>query len=138
MPSSFINGVQEGSVAVTCGNFFNQSYTADDSGTEKIYTVLWPWQCWKWEEDNPDQTYSFTETCSIAYTSNRGGTLWNLSNSQSITFKRNVMTTVTINLYPDFSGAMFTMTEEPIGDDNDINIGINGNSLIDITVNPND
>ena len=133
-----VNGVQEGSVKVTCGDFYNRTYSADDAGTEKIYTVLKPYDCWNWEKSNPNQTYSFSATCSIAYTSDRGGTLWNLSNSQTITFKRNVMTTVTINLSPDLSGAMFTLTEEPMGDDNDINIGIDGNSLIDINVNPND
>ena len=47
------------------------------------------------------------------------------------------MTTVNINLTPDLSGVLFTLTEEPLGDDNDINIGIDGNSLIDINVNPN-
>lgn len=132
-----VNGVREGSVNVTCGNFYNRTYTTNDTGTETIYTFSNPYDCWNWEKSNPNQTHSFSATCSIAYTSDRGGTLWNLSNSQSITFKRNVMTTVTINLSPDFSGAMLTMTEEPLDDDNDINIGINGNSLIDITVNPN-
>lgn len=132
-----VNGVQEGSVNVTCGDFYNRTYTSNDSGTETIYSFLNPYDCWNWEETNPTQTSSFSATCSIAYTSDRGGTLWNLSNSQTITFKRNVMTTVNINLTPDLSGAIFTLTEEPLGDDNDINIGINGNSLIDITVNPN-
>lgn len=132
-----VNGVREGSVNVTCGNFYNRTYTTNDTGTETIYTFSNPYDCWNWEENNPNQTSSFSATCSIAYTSDRGGTLWNLSNSQSITFKRNVMTTVTINLTPDLSGAYFTLTEEPMGADNDINIGINGNTLIDITVNPN-
>lgn len=133
-----VNGVQEGSVNVTCGSFYNRTYATNDSGTETIYTFSNPYDCWNWEKNNSNQTYSLAATCSIAYTSDRGGTLWNLSNnSQSITFKRNVMTTVTINLTPDLSGAYFTMTEEPLGADNDINIGINGNTLIDITVNPN-
>ena len=132
-----VNGVREGSVNVTCCNFYNRTYTTNDTGTETIYTFSNPYECCNWEKSNPIQTHSVSANCSIAYTSDRGGTLWNLSNSQSITFKRNVMTTVTINLSPDFSGAMLTMTEEPLDDDNDINIGINGNSLIDITVNPN-
>ena len=133
-----VSGVQEGSATVTCGNFFSRTYTDDDSGTEVIYTFANPYACWKYEEDNPDATYSSAATVEIIYTSNRGGTLWNLSNSQSVTFKRNVMTTIYINLNPDLSGAQFTLTEEPVGDDNDINIGIDGNTLIDINVNPND
>ena len=131
-----VTGVQEGSVKVTCGDFFNHLYTEDDTGAETIYTVLNPYECWNWEEDH-SETYSFSSQVSIIYTSNRGGTLWNMSRSRAITFKRNVMTTVNINLTPDLSGALFTLTEEPLGDNNDINIGIDGNSLIDINVNPN-
>ena len=131
-----VSGVQEGCVNVICGNFFNNSYTEDDAGAETLYTFLNPYQCWNWEESHSG-AYSFSPTMSINYTSDRGGTLWNLSHSQEITFKRNVMTTVNINLAPDLSGVLFTLTEEPLGEDNDINIGIDGNSLIDINVNPN-
>jgi hypothetical protein len=132
-----VNGVQEGSVKVTCANFFNQTYIQDDPGTEQIYSFsAGPYTCWKYEEDHPGETYSSAGTVSINYTSNRGGSLWNLSSSRSITFKRNVITTVTINISPDFSGSSFTITEEPMGDDNDINIGINSDGLIDIIVNP--
>ena len=133
-----ISGVQEGSAQVTCGDFFSNTYTSDDSGLETIYTFTSPYTCWKYEEDYPGETYSSAANVTINYTSDRGGTLWNLSNSQSVTFKRNVMTTVYINLNPDLSGAQFTLTEEPMGDDNDIYIGIDGNTLIDINVNPND
>lgn len=132
-----VNGVQEGSVKVTCGDFYNRTYTEDDAGMETIYTFADPFACWNWEQSNSDP-YSFVPTVSINYTSDRGGSLWNLSKSMTVTFKRNVMTTITINLTPDLSGANFTLTEEPLGDDNDINIGIDGNSLIDINVNPND
>lgn len=133
-----VTGVTGGSVAVTCGDFFSRTYTSDDSGSETIYTFANPYECWNYEKSNPEATYSSAATVSINYTSYRGGNLWNLSNSQSVTFKRNVMTTIYINLNPDLSGAQFTMTEEPMGDDNDINIGIDGHSLIDINVNPND
>ena len=133
-----ISGVQEGSVQVTCGNFFSNTYTSDDSGLETLYTFADPYACWKYEEDHPGETYSSAAIVTINYTSDRGGTLWNLNNSQTVTFKRNVMTTVSINLSPDLSGAQFTLTEEPMGDDNDIYIGIDGNTLIDINVNPND
>lgn len=131
-----VTGVQEGSVRVTCGRFYDRTYTANDGGTEKIYTFENPYNCWKWEEDNTGQTSSFGATVSIDYTSNRSGSLWNLSSSQTVTFKRNVMTTVVINLNPDLSGAQLSFTEEQMGENNDINIGINGNSLIDISVNP--
>jgi hypothetical protein len=124
-----VSGVVDGTLSVTCGDFFSKSYTNDDPGTEKIYSFTDPWDCWK--NETP-----LSATVSINYTSNRGGSLWNLSNSQSITFRRNVMTTVTINVSPDLSGASLSFTEEPLGDDNDINIGINTDGLIDIIVNP--
>lgn len=132
-----VSGLQEGSAQVKAGNFYNRTYTANDAGTETIYTFENPYTCWNWEKSNTDTPYSFAPTVSVTYTSNRGGTLWNLSKNQTVTFKRNVMTTVNINLTPDLSGATFTITEEPMDDDNDIYIGIDGNTLIDIDVNPN-
>lgn len=131
-----VSGVQEGSVAVTCGDFYNRTYSTDDAGIETIYTFLNPYECWNWEESHTEP-YSFAPAVSINYSSDRGGTLWNLINSQTVTFKRNVMTTVNIILTPDLSGALFTLTEEPMSNENDINIGIDGNSLIDININPN-
>ena len=124
-----VKGVQEGSLSVTCDAFFSRTYTNDDAGTERIYSFKNPWDCWK--NETP-----LTTTVSIKYTSNRGGSLWNLNNSESVTFKRNVMTTVTITVSPDLSGAYLSFTEEPFGDDNDINIGLNTDGLIDIIVNP--
>lgn len=131
-----VSGVQEGSVLVKAGDFFEKTYTANNVGEETIYTFLNPYDCWNWEETNPG-TYAISPTISVSYTSDRGGTLWNLSNNQAVTFKRNVMTTVNINLAPDLSGAAFSLSEESMEDDNDISIGIDGNSLIEINVNPN-
>lgn len=134
-----VTGVKEGKARVKCGDWFDLTLDRiDTQGIERIYSFADPYSCWKYEEDNAEGIYSSSFNLSVDYTSYRGGTLWNLSKSQSVTFKRNVMTTVYINLSPDLSGATFTMAEEPLGDDNEINIGIDGNTLIDITVNPND
>lgn len=134
-----ITGVKEGSVKVTCGSFINQTLTSNLTGGENIYNFENPYECWQWttthDATNP---YTYTPAITVTYTSDRGGTLWNLSNEQAVTFKRNVMTTVNINLNPDLSGAALSITEEPMDSDNDINIGINGGTLIDITVNPNE
>jgi hypothetical protein len=59
-----------------------------------------------------------------------------MSQSKDIQFKRNVMTTVNIELNPDLSGAVFTLTEEEMGEDNNIDMGINTDGLIDIVVKP--
>ena len=59
-----------------------------------------------------------------------------MSQSKDIQFKRNVMTTVNIDLNPDLSRAKFSVTEEPMDEDNVIDMGINTDGLIDIVVKP--
>ena len=74
------------------------------------------------------------QTITLNFISNRGEP-WDLSQSQVITFKRNVMTTINITLNPDLSGAIFDLIEEDF-DENDIDLGINTDGYIDIIVNP--
>ena len=69
------------------------------------------------------------------YDSNRG-VLWDLSQSQNVQFKRNVMTTVNIVLNPDLSGASLAITEEELNEENLIDLGLNTDGLIDIIVKP--
>ncbi len=59
---------------------------------------------------------------------------WNLSGSKSITLKRNVLTTVTIEVTPDSNSGSTVISEEPLGDDNNINLFINGDGVIDIRI----
>ncbi len=125
-----VSGVKEGTLQVTCGEFFDKTYSKDDSGSENIYSFTDIYTCW--QKETP-----ITFTLSFKYTSDRG-TLWDISQTQSISFKRNVMTTVNITLKPDLSGGLFDLTEEPLDADNDINIGINTDGLIDINVNPSE
>ena len=125
-----VNGVKEGTLQVTCGDFFNKTYTADDAGAENIYSFTDTYTCW--QKETP-----LALSIGFTYISDRGS-LWKISQSQDITFKRNVMTTVDITLKPDLSGGLFDFEEEPMDDDNDINIGINTDGLIDIIVNPNE
>lgn len=123
-----VSGVKEGKLTVTCGDFFKQTFTRDNIGTEKIYSFTDTYTCWK--KETP-----MVVTISFAYTSDRG-TIWNITKSQDIQFKRNIMTTVNIALNPDLSGGLFDLSEEPLDSDNDINMGINTDGLIDINVNP--
>ena len=125
-----VSGLQEGSLSVNCGSFFSKSYTSDSVGDETIYTFPNVYDTWL-------NGLPLVGTVSISYSSDRG-TLWNMSQSQDVQFKRNVMTTVNIQLNPDLSGATFTLTEEQMDDDNDIDLGINTDGLIDIIVNPED
>lgn len=118
-----VTGLEEGTLKVTCGDFYNKTYTSDSEGNETIYSLTYM------------SSTKMTEKVSVTYTSNRG-TPWDLSQSQDITFKRNVMTTVNINLNPDLSGGLFNLKEEEMDEDNDINMGINTDGLIDVIVNP--
>ena len=88
-----------------------------------------PYQSWL------DENYNWTETVTMTYQSNRGS-WWNLSNSRTVTFKRNVMTTVTITVSPDFSSASFGVTEEEFEEDNYIDYEINGEGQLEVPVNP--
>ena len=124
-----VSGLQEGSLSLQCGDFFSRTVTAD--GTYgRLYTFT-----------NP-ATVAMNDTPLVAtltanYSSSRGS-LWNLTQTQDIQFKRNVWTTVYVQLNPDLSAATFTVTEEEMGEDNIINMGINTDGLIDIIVNPED
>ena len=123
-----VSGVQEGKLSLSAGEFYSATYSNDHAGTETIYTF-----------PNVSDVYSndlpLVATISLNYDSNRGS-LWDLSTSQSVQFKRNVMTTVNINLNPDLSGASLSITEEELSEENIIDLGLNTDGLIDTVVKP--
>lgn len=128
-----VTGVVNGSVNVSCkigsDNVWSKSgLTEDYQSSGSIYSYNNVYQCWN-EENNLTATVSYT------YNSNRGD-WWNLSGSKNITFKRNVMTTITINLMPDLSGGSIGITEEPLGDDNLITLKGDNGTLEVVTVVP--
>lgn len=123
-----VSGVNEGTLNVKCGDFFDKTFTKDDSGMEQIYSFTDTYTCW--QKDTP-----MSAKVTFTFTSDRG-TLWNIYQTKEINFKRNVMTTVNVQLKPDLSGGLFDLAEEPLDDDNDIHLGINTDGLIDIDVNP--
>lgn len=125
-----VTGVTEGSVRVSSG--FGWSTTSRDEfeTEEMIYCYDDVYNCWL---NEPDLEYNID----MSYTSDRGS-LWNYSKTKKIAFKRNVMTTVRINVEPDLSMGNFTITEEALESDNNIEIGLDPNGLIDIIVDPNE
>lgn len=118
----------QGTLTASCGSFWSKTVTADDEGSTTIYTFPNVYDCWKNGTD-------LTATVNLSFVSDRGS-YWNLSRSSSVTFKRNVMTTVTIDVTPDLSSGNINFTEEEMTVDNDINLGINSDGLIDVIVNP--
>ena len=130
-----VNGVVDGTVNVTCkigsDNVWSKSgLTEDFQSAGSIYSYKDVYKCWN-EENNLPATVSYT------YDSNRGD-WWDLSGSKNITFKRNVMTTITINLTPDLSGGSIGITEEPLGDDNVITLKGDNGTLEVVTVIPDE
>lgn len=126
-----INGVVGGSVSVSgLWGDLNQTVTSNYEGDAIIYTVPSISTCYT----NPE-TYSFTKNVSFSYDSNRGDA-WDLSNSMDVTFKRNTLTTITINVSPDLASGSVSFTEEEMGDENIIDLEINTDGVIDTPVNP--
>lgn len=128
-----ISGLQEGKLSVDAtnssyGSFYSASFTEDSNGTEAIYTF--PDIAGVYSNDLP-----LVATVSLSYDSNRG-VLWDMSQSKDIQFKRNVMTTVNIELNPDLSRAVFNVIEEEMEEENVIDMGINTDGLIDVVVKP--
>lgn len=128
-----VKGLQEGVLTVdasnsTYGSFYSSTYNKDSDGVETIYTF--PDVSGVYDNDLP-----LVASISLKYDSDRG-VLWDMSQSKDIQFKRNVMTTVNIDLNPDLSGAIFSITEEALFEENVIDMGINTDGLIDIVVKP--
>lgn len=123
-----INGVEGGTVTASCGGFWNHSTTTDYEGAETIYSFTDSHDAWL--NETP-----LDATLSLKFDSDKGDG-WDLTNSETISFKRNVMTTVTINVSPDLSSASLSITEEEFGEDNNIYIGIDGDTIVETEVNP--
>lgn len=124
-----ITGVQEGSLTASCGSFWSKTTTVDYEGPETIYSYPNVYDCWLNESN-------LTETVTLNFTSKRGHQ-WDLSSTTTLTFKRNVLTTVNIHVSPDLSSGTFTLKEEVLGEDtNYIDLEINADGVIDTPVNP--
>lgn len=123
--------VNDGTLTASCGNYWSLTTTENVEGNTIIYTFPDVFACWQ----NKD-SYTLNGTVSIKYDSNRGD-WWDISKQQTVTWKRNTLTTVTISVSPDLSGGTFTFNEEEMGSDNVIDLGINGDGLIDVNVDPN-
>ena len=125
-----ISGMAEGTLTAKCGKFWSKKVTADEEGDAIIYSYPDVYDCW--QNDSEHEV-----TLTLKYVSRRGNQ-WNFDKTQQITFKRNTLTTVNINVDPDLSSATTTLTAEDFGDDNNIDLYINASGLIDIWVNPNE
>ncbi|MDR1332595.1 MAG: hypothetical protein LBK07_10900 [Tannerella sp.] len=118
-----IEGIQGGTLTATCGSLWEKTTTVDDTGTETIYSYPSLYDCWKNESTLP-------MTVSLSFQGDGGGNI--LQTTQSVTFKRNTLTVVTIRI----PSGTFSITEEPLDTDNYIDLGLNGDGVIDTPVTP--
>ena len=125
-----ITGVEDGTLTASCGSFWSTTTNKDDGGSESLYTYPNVYDCWKNDSD-------ITANLSLSFKSSIAS-YFDLSSTTSITFKRNMLTTVNINISPDKSAATLSITEEEIGVVNNIGLYINADGVIDVTIDPNE
>ena len=134
-----INGISDGTLYIHSSDIFShirsqysnsKPFTADTPTYEAIYTFNDVYGCWQ----NPD-TYSKELTLELSW--ERGNGITQELDPQKVVFKRNVLTTVTINLNGASSNASLGINEEgtPMGAEN-IHISIEAGDPTDNTVNP--
>ncbi len=131
----YISPVPEGALAASCTitsnsySLWNSSAgrTAYDSGTV-LYSFPDVYDCWK-NETNLSSDVSWGFTSSIF-------SQWNQSGSKKVTFKRNVLTTVSISCNPDFASGSLSFTEEEFEEDNEIYLYLNADGILVVGVKP--
>lgn len=127
-----VKGDLNGTVTVRCKIGSTQLWSVDTTeemeGEGSIHSYSNVFDCWANES-------VLSATITMTYNSFRGD-YWDLSNSKTITFKRNVMTTITVNVTPDYSSGTFGVFEEELGEENYIDFGINDEGELDVTITP--
>ena len=120
-----VTGVQGGKLSVS-SEFWGFSVTEDYESEERIFTFPNVYDC-------------FNETPIIEYITlsydDDSGYMNDLKYAGYVTFKRNTLTTFTINVSPK-SG--ISISEESWGEDNLIELEINADGVIDTPVVPNE
>ncbi len=127
-----LNAVEDGTLATKCSSnskltFLTASTTNTDKvGEAQIYTFPDVAACWT------NSSYSQKVTVQYDYSSNRASLLgnpawWNLRGSKDISFKRNTLTTLTVCITGDLSGASVGIEDETMGADNVIEFEVDEN-----------
>jgi hypothetical protein len=119
-----IEGIQDGELTASCGDLLSIT-TKENQYSNSITIYSYPdlQDCWKNDS-------ALSMKVSLSFKGNGGGDL--LTVKQDVTFKRNTLTVVTLQI----SGGTFNVTEEPLSEDNYIDLGINSDGVIDTPVIP--
>lgn len=139
-----VQGLKEGHLNVSMGDFIdNAIFESDGLFAGQIFTFSDPYECWDWANTHTeDEPYSFSPDLLFTYVNSGERSefmgIWDKSKKITVTLKRNIMTTIIITVDPDLSGIVPSFTEEPLSEENEINIGVEGGALIDTGVTPNE
>lgn len=139
-----VEGLKEGKLKVSFGDFLKSVECASDGVlVNQIYTFENPYECWNWTNTHSEEEpYSFAPQLIFSYINNGERSeymgIWDKTKTTIVSLKRNIMTTIKITVVPDLSGIISSVCEEPFSEENVINIGVQGGSLIDTGVNPNE
>lgn len=120
-----VTGVHGGTLKVD-SDFWDFSVTEDYESEERIFTFPNVYDCFN---ETP-----ITQKITLKYDDDSGSSN-DLSLTESVTFKRNTLTTITINVSQK-SG--ISISEESWGEDNLIELEINADGVIDTPVVPNE
>ena len=125
-----VSGLTDGSLSL--GTCFGDSWTVTEDGVarDQVRAFIDIYKCWKSYQD-----YSVTESMSISWT--RGNGVKQDLGSQDITVKRNILTTVNINLVGSSTNNSIGLDVKS-GDmgNSTINININADGTVDTNVDP--
>lgn len=135
-----VRSVENGTLSTRCSSSSNLPFlsasvtTSDFISDPQIYSFRDVASCWT------NNSYSSSVTVQYNYTSNRTSLKgepdwWNLSGSKNITFKRNVLTTITVSVTEDLSDASFGITDETMGEDNVIEFEVDENYNLNLKDN---
>ena len=120
-----VTGAQGGKLSVS-SKFWNFSVTEDYESEERIFTFPNVYDCFN---ETPIE-----EQITLKYDDDSGSAN-DLATVTSVTFKRNTLTTITINVS---SKSGISISEESWGEDNLIELEINADGVIDTPVVPNE
>ena len=130
-----IDKVPEGRLSASCS--LSGSCLWSGSATDKITdsgAVIYSFpnirSCWA-SESPITATINWDFTSSVF-------SQWNKSGSQTISLKRNKLTTVTVSYTPDSASGRLVLNEESFGPDNEIYLFLNSDGVIVIGVKPNE
>lgn len=131
-----IDKVPEGTLTAVCtintSNYSLLSGSASDKLFDtgsRIVSFTDVKECWA-EEAPITATVSWNFTSSLFSPYNQSG-------SETVTFKRNTLTTITVSCSPDHSSGSISFEEESFGEENRIYLYLNSDGVIVIGIEPN-